>query len=168
MVFFPKIFQWMSQESPPGDMASSQPPSNIDFTKNNEINISSDSNMDKHSVIQESDEDSLSSQKSINSSSTSTHHESSNISTNSPKVSDEINSKFNVSEISVCENHDNENMTSIQKYKSTDSDGNMIGYEFHNMVLTGDNSVRGTDLFTVGSIWKDKKLWGILFQPIYP
>ena len=51
-------------------------------------------------------------------------------------------------------------MTSIQKYKTTDSDGNMIGYEFHNMVLTGDNSVRGTDLFTVGSIWKDKKTLG--------
>ena len=168
MVLFPTIFQWMSQESQPGDKASSKPPPNIDFTKNNESNISSDSTMDKYSVMQESDKDSLSSQKSIQSSSTSTHHDSSNISTNSPTVNDEINSKFNVSEISVCENHDNENMTSIQKYKTTDSDGNMIGYEFHNMVLTGDNSVRGTDLFTVGSIWKDKKLWGILFQPIYP
>ena len=36
----------------------------------------------------------------------------------------------------------------------------MIGYEFHNMVLTGDNSVRGTHLFAVGSIWKDKKTLG--------
>ena len=57
----------MSQESQPGDKASSKPPSNIDFTKNNESNISSYPNIDKHSVMQESDKDCLSSQNSIQS-----------------------------------------------------------------------------------------------------